>query len=269
MTNTYQPAQPVKKTGLSSLFDKAKGFLQEAVQQQRTQNLAKRSSYQDAPFTNPDIKVTPSQLLAERFPKAKNFIIKYESIRKSGKPHLEPYYDEIGDEWTVGYGRTIGINKAEQKKQGLSNKQIKDKYRMSNKAVAENDIDKQVEQAYNAVKKYEKFLPEGMIFSDEQIETLIPFFQNTGVKSLDETRALENLKKGDLSKFAFEIFDEDVGFTKAGPEGKKKKVTGLVNRRKDELKINPGAFTLSEPKVKKQMGGMVSNDPYKRQPRFI
>ena len=248
------------------IFPRTKGGLQDLPTPEVTSSYTDttpRSSYQ------PPVKkkLTPSQLLAERFPKAKNFIMKYESIKKSGKPHLEPYYDEIGDEWTVGFGRIIGINKAKQKQLGLSDKEIKDKYRMSNRAVAENDINKQIEEAYNAAKKYENFLPEGMFFSDEQIETLIPFFQNTGSKSLDGTRALENLKQGNLSKFAFELFDEDVGFTKAGPEGDKKKISGLVNRRKDELKINPGAFTIS--KVEKQMGGMIERDPYKRQPRFI
>jgi len=49
-SGSYQDVVAPKKTGLSSLLDKAKMFLQDAVQQQRTQNLAKRESYEDAPM---------------------------------------------------------------------------------------------------------------------------------------------------------------------------------------------------------------------------
>ena len=266
--------------GLSSLLGRAKSFIQDAVQKQKQNIRLKKSledgTYQDAAILTPKVKKSPEKLIAEKFPKAKKFIMDYESKldknkRRTGKPHLEPYYDKIGDEWTVGYGRIIGINKAEQKRRGLSDEDIKRNYRMQTNLEAERDIDNQVFEAYNAVKKYENFLPEGMSFSDEQIETLIPFFQNTGVNSLDDTDALkEGLMKGDLSRFTLETFDADKGFTKAtDKDNKTKKIAGLVNRRKDELQIIPGAFILPKPEVKKQMGGMVDRDPYKRQPRFI
>ena len=57
-SGSYQDVFTVapKKTGLDSLLDKAKGFLREAVQQQRIKSLAKRETYEDAPIVKPKIK---------------------------------------------------------------------------------------------------------------------------------------------------------------------------------------------------------------------
>ena len=62
-SGSYQDVVAPKKTGLSSLLDKAKGFLQEAVQQQRTKSLAERELYEDAPIVKPQTKDISTKFL--------------------------------------------------------------------------------------------------------------------------------------------------------------------------------------------------------------
>jgi len=68
--------------------------------------------------------------ISELYPDASAIIRKYESVNQSGKPHLEPYLDEIGGVWTVGFGRVILSEDGKQmtddkrKEQGLTEKAL-------------------------------------------------------------------------------------------------------------------------------------------------
>lgn len=90
-SGSYQDVVAPKKTGLSSLLDKAKGFLQEAVQQQRTKSLAERELYEDAPIVKPQTKDISTKFLDTTTENLlDNFLLQNEndSLFRAGMKHF-------------------------------------------------------------------------------------------------------------------------------------------------------------------------------------
>ena len=195
---------------------------------------------------------TPSRL-SDQYPAASSLIRKWESVDQSGDPHLIPYQDSGGN-WTVGYGQLIDSDS-------------KDIERTPE--WAEANFDNQIEVALEDVRKLEAKLPEGMSFTSNEIEGLIPILQNVGYTKVTNQgiNAMKALQAGDKDTFAKELFDNEVGFVR----GKNKKgesiiLGGLVERRGREGEIfSPREST--ENYFRK--GGMVQRNPYPYNPRAI
>ena len=171
--------------------------------------------------------------ISELYPNASAIIRKYESVKQSGNPHLIPYYDEDGDRWTVGFGRTI-MSEKKRKELGLTKDQLKKQYTMTNKET-EIDFDNQIRTAMDDVIKLKNELPEGVEFTKDEIEGLLPIAQNVGYTKLKAKgiNAFKSLKKGDKKGFGYHLFNPEDGFV----HGDGKKLKGLVERRAVENSI--------------------------------
>jgi len=183
--------------------------------------------------------------ISDQYPRAAQIIRHYESVNQSGQPHLIPYED-IGGTWVAGYGRTVDKDR----------KEIPWTIEQS-----EVDLDTQISEKLKEIDQLERELPEGLTFTKSEKEALIPFLQNVGYTKLKGTRAMEALKRGDKRRFAFELFDAEKGFTKGtDKEGRTTVLGGLVERRGRE-----GSLFYEE----RNIGGMVSRNPYPHNPRSI
>ena len=195
--------------------------------------------------------------ISDFYPEASAIIRKYESVNQSGKPHLTPYYDKLGNKWTVGFGRTLSKKQVE----NLSDDEIKKRYSITLDQ-AEDDLDNQVRSSINDVVKLKRMMPEGIEFSRGEIEALIPLIQNVGLtnvlklKSGKPTKAITALKKGDKKEFARQLFDPEIGIVRAGDSPQK----GLQIRRGEE-------GILYDKKASR--GGRVERNPYNYEPRPI
>jgi len=192
--------------------------------------------------------------ISELYPDASAIIRKYESVNQSGKPHLIPYYDKDGDRWTVGFGRTIMSDK-QRKKLGLTKDELKEKYTMTSEET-EIDFDNQIRSAMNDVIKLQNELPEGVEFTKDEIEGLLPIAQNVGYTKLKDQgiNAFKSLRKGDKANFGYHLFNPEDGFIKSGDNILK----GLVERRAMENSI-----------YSRNKGGMVMRNYYDYEPRSI
>ena len=203
----------------------------------------------------------PVQLrISEKFPRAAALIKHYESVNQSGNPHLVPYQDSGGN-WTAGYGQLIDPDS-------------KDIERTPE--WAEINFDNQIKVALEDVRKLEAKLPEGMSFTSNEIEGLIPILQNVGYTKVTNQgiNAMKALQAGDKDTFAKELFDNEVGFVR----GKNKKgesiiLGGLVERRGREGEIfSPRESTETQRESTEnyfRKGGMVQRNPYPYNPRAI
>ena len=203
--------------------------------------------------------------LSELYPSASKIIRKYESVKQSGNPHLEPYYDELGKKWTVGFGRTLRDDQIK----GLSEAEIKKKYRMTAER-AEADIDKQIQTSLEGIEYLKTQLPEGVSLNKGEIESLIPLIQNAGlgnIKKLNSgkpTKAITALREGNKKKFMYELFDPNEGIVSAGGA----KQLGLQRRRLEEGSI---AKVYEGGEFNRKTGGRIMNQTqlnYNKQ-RFI
>ncbi len=198
-----------------------------------------------------------AERVSDLYPQAAKIIRKYESIKQSGNPHLEPYYDELGGEWTVGFGRTLSDDQIK----GLTEDQIKAKYATTNKK-AEADIDDQIQTSLKGIEYLKTQLPKGMSLNKGEIEALIPLIQNAGlgnIKFLNSgkpTKAITALRKGDKKKFMYELFDPHEGIISAGGAPQK----GLQARRLEEGSI---AKVYEGGEFARKTGGRIMNDPNK------
>tara|TARA_R110000787_G_scaffold116748_1_gene227071 strand:- start:109 stop:726 length:618 start_codon:yes stop_codon:yes gene_type:complete len=192
--------------------------------------------------------------ISELFPDASAIIRKYESVNQSGKPHLIPYYDIPGDRWTVGLGRTI-MSEKQRKKLGLTKDELKEKYAMTAEET-EIDFDNQIRSAMDDVRKLQNELPEGVEFTKDEIEGLLPIAQNVGYTKLKDQgiNAFKSLRKGDKESFGYHLFNPKDGFIKSGGN----KLKGLVERRATENSI-----------YSRNKGGMVMRNYYDYEPRSI
>ena len=277
MTNTYQP---VKKTGLSSLFDKAKGFLQEAVQQQRTQNLAKRESYEDAPMLKRKVEQEPQELsiynrvntpvskeqgekitdncIAKTMELVNSIsnlskipyrklpsIIKHTALKESkygSDPLTYTKRDIVKGEpkkGTVGHGG-IGLVTYKRTKQLLTG-------------------DNRARDVKELVKKFKEQTGQNVndiVADKESMKAFLEVpFNSIFLSTLQYVDALgnEKLARDALRKGAI----DDSTFRKVFYAGKTdRSVVKEAIRKLDEI-------------ASRYQGGMVSTDPYKRQPRFI
>jgi len=197
--------------------------------------------------------------ISDFYPEASAIIRKYESVNQSGKPHLTPYYDKLGNKWTVGFGRTLGDKQTE----GLTDDQIKERYAMPMEE-AEADIDRQIETSLQGVNQLSSMLPEGVEFSKGEIEALIPLIQNVGITKIKSqgVKAMEALRKGNKKEFKKQLYDPDEGFVKAGGEKQK----GLQARRLEEGSI---AKIYEGGEFARKHGGMVMRNYYDYEPRSI
>ncbi len=195
--------------------------------------------------------------LSDLYPSASKIIRKYESVKQSGNPHLEPYYDELGKKWTVGFGRTLRDDQIK----GLTDDQIKKKYTMT-KEKAEADIDKQIQTSLEGIEYLKTQLPKGVSLNKGEIESLIPLIQNAGIGNIKflnsgkPTKAITALRKGNKKKFMYELFDPNEGIVSAGGA----KQLGLQRRRLEEGSI---AKVYEGGEFARKTGGMVMNDPDK------
>ena len=208
-----------------------------------------REQLPPAPVEEP----TPIRI-SDQYPEATALIRKYESVNQSGQPHLAPYKDSGGN-WTVGYGQLIDADS-------------KDIERTPE--WTESNLDNQIEIALEDIRKLEAKLPEGMRFTSNEIEGLIPILQNVGYTKLTNQgkNAMKALRAGDKGKFAKELFDSEIGFVRGkDTEGKSIILGGLVERRGREGEI----FSSTELKELNlfRKGGMVSRNPYPYNPRPI
>jgi GH24 family phage-related lysozyme (muramidase) len=203
--------------------------------------------------------------LSELYPSASKIIRKYESVKQSGNPHLEPYYDELGKKWTVGFGRTLRDDQIK----GLTDDQIKEKYTMT-KERAEADIDKQIQTSLEGIEYLKTQLPEGVSLNKGEIESLIPLIQNAGLGNIKElnsgkpTKAITALREGNKKKFMYELFDPNEGIVSAGGA----KQLGLQRRRLEEGSI---AKVYEGGEFNRKSGGRIMNQTqlnYNKQ-RFI
>jgi GH24 family phage-related lysozyme (muramidase) len=203
--------------------------------------------------------------LSELYPSASKIIRKYESVKQSGNPHLEPYYDELGKKWTVGFGRTLRDDQIK----GLSEADIKKKYRMTAER-AEADIDKQIQTSLEGIEYLKTQLPEGVSLNKGEIESLIPLIQNAGLGNIKElnsgkpTKAITALREGNKKKFMYELFDPNEGIVSAGGA----KQLGLQRRRLEEGSI---AKVYEGGEFNRKSGGRIMNQTqlnYNKQ-RFI
>jgi GH24 family phage-related lysozyme (muramidase) len=203
--------------------------------------------------------------LSELYPSASKIIRKYESVKQSGNPHLEPYYDELGKKWTVGFGRTLRDDQIK----GLSEAEIKKKYRMTAER-AEADIDKQIQTSLEGIEYLKTQLPEGVSLNKGEIESLIPLIQNAGLGNIKElnsgkpTKAITALREGNKKKFMYELFDPNEGIVSAGGA----KQLGLQRRRLEEGSI---AKVYEGGEFNRKSGGRIMNQTqlnYNKQ-RFI
>ena len=171
--------------------------------------------------------------ISELYPEASAIIRKYESVKQSGKPHLEPYLDTIGNVWTVGFGRTIMTDK-QRKKLGLTEDELKEKYTMTPKE-AEIDFDNQIRTAMDDVIRLKNELPKGVEFTKNEVEGLIPIAQNMGYSKLEAQgiNAFKSLRQGDKKGFGYHLFNPKDGFITSGGNILK----GLVERRAMENSI--------------------------------
>jgi len=192
--------------------------------------------------------------ISELFPDASAIIRKYESVNQSGKPHLIPYYDIPGDRWTVGLGRTI-MSEKQRKELGLTKDELKEKYAMTAEET-EIDFDNQIRSAMDDVRKLQNELPEGVEFTKDEIEGLLPIAQNVGYTKLKDQgiNAFKSLRKGDKESFGYHLFNPKDGFIKSGGN----KLRGLVERRATENSI-----------YSRNKGGMVMRNYYDYEPRSI
>lgn len=203
--------------------------------------------------------------LSDLYPSASKIIRKYESVKQSGNPHLEPYYDELGKKWTVGFGRTLRDDQIK----GLTDDQIKEKYTMT-KEKAEADIDKQIQTSLEGIEYLKTQLPKGVSLNKGEIESLIPLIQNAGlgnIKFLNSgkpTKAITALREGNKKKFMYELFDPNEGIVSAGGA----KQLGLQRRRLEEGSI---AKVYEGGEFNRKSGGRIMNltkQNYNKQ-RFI
>ena len=199
--------------------------------------------------------------LSELYPSASKIIRKYESVKQSGNPHLEPYYDELGKKWTVGFGRTLRDDQIK----GLTDDQIKKKYTMT-KEKAEADIDKQIQTSLEGIKDLSSRLPEGVSFSSGEVEALIPLIQNVGITKIKAqgVKAMEALRQGNKKEFRKQLYDTKEGFVRAGGA----KQLGLQRRRLEEGSI---AKVYEGGEFNRKSGGRIMNQTqlnYNKQ-RFI
>ena len=192
--------------------------------------------------------------ISELYPEASAIIRKYESVKQSGKPHLIPYYDIPGDRWTVGFGRTI-MNEKKRKELGLTKDELKEKYAMTPEET-EIDFDNQIRTAMDDVIKLKNELPEGVEFTKDEVEGLLPIAQNVGYTKLEKQgiNAFKSLRKGDKEGFGYHLFNPKDGFIKSGG----KRLEGLVKRRALENSI-----------YSRNKGGMVMRNYYDYEPRTI
>ena len=197
--------------------------------------------------------------LSELYPSASKIIRKYESVKQSGNPHLEPYYDELGKKWTVGFGRTLSNAQIK----GLTDDQIKKKYTMT-KEKAEADIDKQIQTSLEGIKDLSSRLPKDVSFSSGEVEALIPLIQNVGITKIKAqgVKAMEALRQGNKKEFRKQLYDINEGFVKAGGA----KQLGLQRRRLEEGSI---AKVYEGGEFARKTGGMVMRNYYDYEPRSI
>jgi len=201
--------------------------------------------------------------LSDLYPSASKIIRKYESVKQSGNPHLEPYYDELGKKWTVGFGRTLTDDQIK----GLSEAEIKKKYSMTAER-AEADIDNQIQTSLKGIEYLKTQLPEGVSLNKGEIESLIPLIQNAGlgnIKFLNSgkpTKAITALREGNKKKFMYELFDPNEGIVSAGGA----KQLGLQRRRLEEGSI---AKVYEGGEFARKTGGMVMRNYYDYEPRSI
>jgi len=200
-----------------------------------------------------------AERLSDLYPQASKIIRKYESVKQSGNPHLEPYYDELGKKWTVGFGRTLSNAQIK----GLTNDQIKKKYTMT-KEKAEADIDKQIQTSLEGIKDLSSRLPQGVSFSSGEVEALIPLIQNVGITKIKAqgVKAMEALRQGNKKEFRKQLYDINEGFVKAGGA----KQLGLQRRRLEEGSI---AKVYEGGEFARKTGGMVMRNYYDYEPRSI
>ncbi len=199
--------------------------------------------------------------ISELYPEASAIIRKYESVNQSGKPHLEPYLDTIGNVWTVGFGRVIldkdgnQMTDKQRKKLGLTEDELKKKYAITSEE-AEIDFDKQIRTAMDDVIRLNNELPKGVEFTKNEVEGLIPIAQNMGYSKLEAQgiNAFKSLRQGDKKGFGYHLFNPKDGFITSGGNILK----GLVERRAMENSI-----------YSRNKGGMVMRNYYDYEPRSI
>ena len=319
-SGSYQDVFTVapKKTGLDSLLDKAKGFLREAVQQQRTKSLAKRETYEDAPIVKPKIKDISTKFVDTNIENLlDNFLLQNENdklLSNTVDPQGAGVIEDRGEIFATQFGATGDVGEGQQeigyghlvtadeetegisalredglpyviKNSILNKKQAKDVARFDAKKFkneARNLFNKKVKEAIN--KDEEVVVDSFDKLPGEMQNLLTDYHYNSKDKpnKLSTALAMGNYDKAisegtdrtykdanNIKKYlprninAFETFFVPVlkqqGFTDEQIESKRATVP-KPNETPSEFRTRVAS---------RYQGGMVSRDPYKREPRFI
>ena len=306
-SGSYQDVVAPKKTGLSSLLDKAKGFLQEAVQQQRTKSLAKRELYEDAPIVKPQTKDISTKFLDTTTENLlDNFLLQNEndSLFRAGDETFSTIFEATGSpesDEEIGYGHVI---KDEEKEKGisalredglpyvikytptlrLSKRQSKDVARFDAKKFkneAKNLFNKKAKEAINrgeevVIDSFDK-LPEEMqnLLTDYKYNGATPNKLSTALAIGDYNTAINEgtdrtYKDAERTK-RYLGRNRNAFETFFVPVLKRQGFTNeeIESKRANLPKPNETPSEFRTRIASRYQGGMVDRDPYKRQPRFI
>lgn len=138
--------------------------------------------------------------------KGRDFIKEYEKLS------LVSYKPTPNDVWTIGYGHTRDV------KQG----------QWITKEEAEQFFNEDVEEFERVVRKLVK-----IELKQHEFDAVVSLVFNVGETAFANSKALRHLNKGRYEYFLREAFDGKVGFVYQN----KKRLRGLVNRRKDEKEM--------------------------------
>ena len=306
-SGSYQDVVAPKKTGLSSLLDKAKGFLQEAVQQQRTKSLAERELYEDAPIVKPQTKDISTKFLDTTTENLlDNFLLQNEndSLFRAGDETFSTIFEATGSpesDEEIGYGHVI---KDEEKEKGisalredglpyvikytptlrLSKRQSKDVARFDAKKFkneAKNLFNKKAKEAINrgeevVIDSFDK-LPEEMqnLLTDYKYNGATPNKLSTALAIGDYNTAINEgtdrtYKDAERTK-RYLGRNRNAFETFFVPVLKRQGFTNeeIESKRANLPKPNETPSEFRTRVASRYQGGMVDRDPYKRQPRFI
>lgn len=136
------------------------------------------------------------------------------------KLELNAYPDPAtkNDPWTIGYGTTIYPSGEKVKKGDIITKEQAMKFLEYDVRIFENIINTNVSKYIN----------------QNQFDALVSFVYNVGPGNFKKSTLLKKINSNPNEPTIFLEFGQ---FVKAGPKGKKKKMEGLVKRRKQEADL--------------------------------
>lgn len=148
---------------------------------------------------------------------------------------LKPYTDEVDkiQKGTYGYGLRIG--------EGYITNPA------STIAEMEMQFKERVNQDLNFVKNLKDENDKTLNLNKNQIESIASLVYNIGQGRFKNSKAYENLLKGDLEGFKKEAFDSKEGFVKDKKGGKI--IEGLVTRRQEEKKLFETPTNIDKSKI--------------------